>query len=203
VSGKVTIGFACLAVTLCGGLVASSAAAASSRTADDRAAAPAAAKQTDQSWCTQKGGKAVAYSPWYNTNSAHPTPLGGSFLMCEFTNTADQTRILVTADSLAADRPTMAALAYKHKPAATENPPGDGQNPAAWYCGRIGGTDQFGDNQGDVGGWAPSSAKAPQDIIGMCVFADRSMIDEWGLTYHTHDIIRGADLTEKWRATIP
>jgi hypothetical protein len=32
-------------------------------------------------------------------------------------------------------------------------------------------------------------------VIEYCTFADGSMIDAWGLTYHTGGVIRGADLT--------
>lgn len=37
----------------------------------------------------------------------------------------------------------------------------------------------------------------------MCVFADQSMIDEWGLLYHLQDVMRGADLKDKWKAKMP
>lgn len=33
-----------------------------------------------------------------------------------------------------------------------------------------------------------------QVVVSICVFSDLSMIDAWGLFYHTNDIIRGKDL---------
>ena len=191
---KSTVTMACLAVALSGGLYVSTA------HADATGNQPSASEQSAQNWCAQKGGKAIDYSPWYHTNNPKPTPLGGSYSMCRFTN-KDGTRIVVAADSLAADRPTQAALAYMLKPAVPPAP--NGSNPSAWYCTKIGGTVQFGGGPADVGGWAPSSEKAPQDFEFMCVFADRSMIDTWGLAYHTNGVIRGADLTGKWKATMP
>lgn len=182
-------------------LTASVALAAPSFAAPPRTPA-AQSPSSDATWCTQQGGSVVAYSPWYNTNSTHPTPLAGPVTMCRFTGT-DGTIIVLPVDTLAAGSPTMAALAYTFKPDASESAPGDGTNPATWYCERIGGTAQFGDSPGDAGGWAPSSVTNPQSFVGMCVFADRSMIDQWGLAYHTHDIVRGTDLATKWRATMP
>jgi putative hemolysin len=194
---KSTIGLASLAVALSAGLAVTNATAATRGMST-----PAASVESDQKWCAQQGGNAVDYSPWYNTNSPEPTPLGGRASMCTFANT-DGTKILVAASTLAADKPSMAALAYTYKPAASEKPPADDSDPSSWYCSRIGGTESFGDRPADVGGWAPSDEKAPKDFISLCVFADRSMIDSWGLMYHTHGVIRGADLTGKWKATIP
>jgi putative hemolysin len=190
-----TMGLAGLAVAVCVALAGSAAAATGG------SAATGASAQTDLSWCTRQGGQAVEYSPWYKTNSSRPTRLGGSHPLCVFA-AADGTRILVATDTLAADRPTLASLAYTRRPDASEGPTSD-VNPATWYCERIGGTAQFGDSPADVGGWAPSDQAAPGDFIGMCVFPDRSMIDAWGLAYHTHSIIRGADLAGKWNATVP
>lgn len=187
---KATTGLSSLAVLLTVGMAASSPVAAT-----NNAAAPASPK----SWCTAKGGKPVDYSYAHSyTNSPNPAPRGGHTLMCEFTNTKDDASITVGADTLAADQPTLAALAYTFKP---KRRPWTGGNPATQYCADLGGAVQFGDD----GGWAPSELKnpAPDQFIGMCVFADRSMIDEWGLFYHLGDVMRGADLKDKWKAKIP
>jgi len=37
------------------------------------------------------------------------------------------------------------------------------------------------------------------DPISMCVFPDLSIIDSWGLTYHSNGTIRGADLSSLLR----
>ncbi|MBP2328983.1 putative hemolysin [Kibdelosporangium banguiense] len=189
---KSTIGFCSLTAILFAGLL-------SGATAGAETPGPAAS-QSDKSWCAAKGGKAIDYSPWANTNYT-PVRLGGRFTMCDFTDKKEQTTITVSADSLAADEPTLAALAYTFKP---QKPPSTGgENPADDYCVKLGGAVQFGANPSDVGGWAPSSQKEPTEFAGMCVFADRSMIDSWGLFYHLNGVIRGADLTGKWKATMP
>ena len=39
------------------------------------------------------------------------------------------------------------------------------------------------------------STDDPVDVVvALCVFADLSFIDEWGLAYHSNGDIRGADL---------
>ncbi|MFD8309050.1 DUF333 domain-containing protein [Streptomyces sp. NPDC059690] len=186
---KATTGLSSLAVLLTAGI------AVSSPTAATNATAPASPK----SWCTAKGGKPVDYSYSHrHTNRSLPASPGGHTLMCEFTNTKDDTSITVAADTLTADTPTLAALAYTFKP---KKRPWTGGNPATQYCTDLGGSVQFGDD----GSRAPSQRKnpAPDQFIGMCVFADQSMIDEWGLFSHLGDVMRGADLKDKWKAKMP
>lgn len=143
---KATTGLNSLAVLLTAGIAVSSPTAAT-----NNAAAPASPK----SWCTAKGGKPVDFSYAHgHTNSSLPTPSGGHTLMCEFTNTKDDTSITVAADTLTADKPTLAALAYTFKP---KKRPWTGGNPATQYCTDLCGTVQFGDD----GGWAPSQLKNP------------------------------------------
>ncbi|MBB5120191.1 hypothetical protein AF335_17180 [Streptomyces eurocidicus] len=181
-----------LAVTLVTAAVAAAATQATAQPSEPRPKTPAA-------WCKAQGGDPAAYRPFYDSGSKL-TPLGGQRELCEFTAT-DHSRITVATDTLAADLPTLAALAYVRKPALPEHPQG---NPSAAYCAAIGGTTQFGNHKNDVGGWIKTSDPTDRDHLrSMCLFADGSTIDAWGLTYHTNGVIRGADLTTKFRAAIP
>jgi hypothetical protein len=53
---------------------------------------------------------------------------------------------------------------------------------------------------GSGSGWAAQAGDAPH---AMCVFADMSAIDDWGLLYHTNDIIRGKDLATVFKFPNP
>ena len=80
----------------------------------------------------------------------------------------------------------MAALAY-----SAEVPSNGGVgNPSLAYCLQLGGAWQVG-NGLDGGGWATGRGER---VYTMCVFADGSAIDTWGLLYHSANIIRGKDL---------
>jgi hypothetical protein len=114
--------------------------------------------------------------------------------VCVFTNNEDRTRILVSADTLHTDQPTLAATAYLAAPAMQAGPPSG--NPSSSYCTQLGGSDAFGGNNASGGGWGRAGAV---DVISLCVFPDLSSIDSWGLTYHSDGTIRGADLTELFR----
>lgn len=138
--------------------------------------------------CTASGGVPARMMPWGNTNASPSLwqAYGGPTGVCTFT--ADNgSRITVFNQTLASPLPTMAALAYYAKV------PADGKgsgNPAWLYCTQLGGTQQIG-TLGTGSGWA---AQAGDPVSSLCVFADRSAIDDWGLLYHSEDIIRGADL---------
>lgn len=181
-----------LAVTLATAAVA---AAATQATAQP----PRPRPQTPAAWCTAQGGDPAVYRPFYDAGR-QLTPLGGRRELCEF-SAKDQSHIAAATDTLTADLPTLAALAYVRKPPLPEHPQG---NPSAAYCAAIGGTTQFGNHKSDVGGWLKDGDPADRDHLrNMCLFADGSTIDAWGLTYHTNGVIRGADLTAKFRAAIP
>lgn len=181
-----------LAVTLVTAALAAAAAQATARPAGPRPTTPA-------SWCAGQGGDAAVYRPFYDAGGKL-TPLGGQRELCSF-EAGDHSRIAVATDTLAADLPTLAALAYVRKPPL----PGHSQgNPSAAYCAAIGGTTQFGNRKSDTGGWIKDGEPVDGDHLHtLCVFADGSALDAWGLTYHTNGVIRGADLTKKFRAAVP
>ncbi|MFE4015874.1 hypothetical protein ACFXPZ_00260 [Streptomyces sp. NPDC059101] len=162
------------------------------------AAPPRHALSADAAWCAQQGGKAETRVPYYTGTGEKITPLGGARDMCLFT-AGDGSQIMIAADTLAADKPTLAALAYVRKPSGPSSP----GNPSIAYCQGINGTAMFGNKPTDGGGWGPKNETDPSKAISACMFADGSVIDAWGLKYHEGGVIRGADLTKKFRAAIP
>lgn len=183
-------------------LLAGSAVAAN---AADSPAAPAAGQHTakrpspDARWCKGQGGSAQQQVPYYTKTGTQIVRLGGAREMCVFTG-KDGTRLTIGADTLAADKPTLAALAYIHKPADPGGHPG---NPSIGYCKSLNGTAMYGPKATDGGGWARKGETEPSKVVAACMFGDGSVIDAWGLKYHSADVIRGADLTKKFRADIP
>lgn len=153
-------------------------------------------------YCTDKGGTVTTRMPAYNTNApqAQWLMLAGARDFCTFLAPADdsgfQSQISIVLDTLYADQPTLAVLAYL-EPVAM--PPFTGANPSTMYCQKLGGTAIWGgENNAAGGGWvttAPDSSTNFQ-VVDMCVFPDGSMIDAWGLTYKANGVIRGADLSK-------
>jgi putative hemolysin len=149
-------------------------------------------------WCTSHGGSLVERHPASMASSDKPTALGPAVQFCEFTggegvDPADS-RISVRLSTLASDQPSMAATAYFTKPALPES--GGSANPASVYCADLGGAELGGQLAPD-GGWVNSNDA--KDIAELCVFPDLSIIDSWGLAYHTMGTIRGADLADVFR----
>ncbi|MFE0133948.1 hypothetical protein ACFWY6_20655, partial [Streptomyces sp. NPDC059037] len=153
----------------------------------------------DATWCTEQGGAPQQQVPYYTKTGTQIVQLGGEREMCVFTG-EDGTKITIGADTLAADKPTLAALAYVHKPADPGGHPG---NPSIGYCKSINGTAMYGPKATDGGGWAKKGETDAAKVVSACMFGDGSVIDAWGLKYHTGGVIRGADLTKKFRADIP
>jgi putative hemolysin len=146
-------------------------------------------------YCAEQGGAVQVRYPVYGANNPNPTRLAGARPFCEFT-APDGSRISVALDTLYAEQPTLAASAYLAKPPLKSG----GQpsaNPSSVYCSQLGGTDLFGGVNAAGGGWV-AEGKA-DDVLAECVFPDLSSIDSWGLTYHSNGVIRGADLTVKFR----
>ncbi len=152
------------------------------------ATAARAATPADNGYCASSGGTLTKVHPFGNTNSdaANWVQYGGSTQACTFTD-ENGASITAWATTLTSKKPTMAALAYYAK--VPWNGQGHG-NPAALYCIQIGGTQVIG-VLGSGSGWATEAGAA---IRSMCMFADMSAIDDWGLLYHANDIIRGKDL---------
>jgi len=162
----------------------------------------AAALQEDPAaaeWCASHDGTVVERFPASGASTDAPTALGDPVRFCEFTggkgaDPADS-RISIRLTTLASEKPSMAAMAYLTKPALPES--GGSANPASLYCADLGGAELGGVLAPD-GGWVNSADAS--DVVQMCVFPDLSIIDSWGLAYHTQGVIRGADLAPLFRA---
>ena len=64
----------------------------------------------------------------------------------------------------------------------------------------LAGTSQFGNTPG-VGRRLDRQAQPVFVVMSLCMFADGSAIDEWGITYYSNGAVRGADLATKMRYT--
>jgi putative hemolysin len=146
-------------------------------------------------YCTEKGGTVVTRQPMLGANldPASRIVLGGAVQFCDFQGKAgDSSRISLSLETLYSEQPTLAALAYLTKPPVPKD--ATGANPSTLYCIHLGGAYNFGGNLAG-GGWVATDPSADQNVANYCVFADGSMIDAWGITYHANDIVRGVDLT--------
>ena len=155
---------------------------------------PAAAE-----WCASHNGTVVDRYPASNASSDAPVAMGPPVRFCEFTggegaDPADS-HISIRLITLASDQPTMAATAYLTKPEMAES--GGSANPASVYCADLGGA-EIGGVLAPSGGWV-NVTDATDILDGLCVFPDLSIIDSWGLAYHTMGTIRGADLEPLFR----
>ena len=149
-------------------------------------------------YCVEKGGTVVHRTPALGTNNPDSMlVLGGRADFCEFTGGegADPptSRISIDIGSLAASEPTLAVLAYLTRPAMPDGP-NDGSNPATFYCSHLGGQ-ELGAATISSGGWITDTRGNDLDVLEACTFADGSIIDSWGITYHSDGTIRGANLT--------
>ena len=91
-----------------------------------------------------------------------------------------------------------AACALATIPRVRVNSGSPSGNPASFYCTEdLDGSSQFG-NTAAGGGWVDQS-QPTFVIMNMCVFADGSAIDEFGLFYYSDGTVRGADLAPLFR----
>jgi putative hemolysin len=152
--------------------------------------------------CVAAGGQARERFPALGQPGGEITPLAAPALFCAFTGGAgadpSDSTIEVAADTLFANRPSLAAIAYFAKPPLPKT--NGSANPASVYCSYLGGSDQIGGVLGPLGGWY-AQATPDEPPLQVCVFPDGSKIDAWGLAYHGQGIIRGADLSPlfRWR----
>jgi putative hemolysin len=164
------------------------------------AAAATAQAATPPAWtkhCRSQGGVVQLRTPAAGTNSPPLIRLAGPVPFCRFSGTqgGSASSISVELKTLVTTRPTLAALAYLEKPRAGRLPVN--VNPASIYCSRLGGSDQFGGRALGGGGWIVG--RSPNTSLQACVFPDGSIIDSFGILYHSQDIVRGADLTTRFR----
>jgi hypothetical protein len=143
--------------------------------------------------CTGTGGVVQSRTPEYGTNGTTPLVLAHPKQFCAYTAKDGSSSIYVLLRTLDARQPTLAALAYYAEvPFNSATCPG-GASPGSCYCSQIGGTDLFGGVSAAGGAWVDASDPINPDLDA-CVFPDLSIIDSYGLFYHSAGIIRGRNL---------
>jgi putative hemolysin len=150
-------------------------------------------------YCASKGGTVETRNPYLDTNldPSQWVRLPGSIELCRFeSNDADHSRIYIDALSLAATTPSLAAAAYLAKLPMPQTT--GGANPATADCSdTVHGSPAWG-STANGGGWVDLDDPV-FTVVDLCVFADRSAIDEWGIAYYSGGITRGADLAADFR----
>jgi hypothetical protein len=153
--------------------------------------------------CLEQGGQLVDRVATSNTNGDPSAwlDLAGRMRLCEFESVVEgddsPTRISVDLATLASEQPTLAAIAYLTR-LPTTDPPTVGQNPAEYTCRvSLQGTASFG-NSNLSGGWVDADQPV-FTVMDLCVFADGSAIDEFGIWYYANGTVRGADLAPLFR----
>ena len=150
-------------------------------------------------YCVKKGGVVQTRIPTFNTNGGTQFPLAGAKQFCDFTAKNGDSSIWVILDTLYTKKPTLAALAYYAEV------PFNGStcvgSPGSCYCSQIGGTDLFGGINASGGGWVLNTDST--DVLDACIFPDLSVIDSYGLFYHSAGIVRGKDLSKVLRYKNP
>jgi putative hemolysin len=146
-----------------------------------------------RAWCEAKGGTVQERHAYFGTNDDQSewVDLGRSMELCRFqADDEAKSRIYVDVTTLATPTPTLASAAYLAK-VQNELVPAKGIT-ATQNCTALGGTSVFGPGASG-GGWV--ALDDPDDgVIALCLFADGSAIEEWGITYYAAGTVRGADL---------
>jgi putative hemolysin len=168
------------------------------------AAAPYAHAATDNlpaaaDYCVKKGGVVQTRVPEYGTNGGTPLVLSGQKQFCAFTAKNGGSSIYVVLSTLVTKQPTLAALAYYAE--VPFNGSSCQGSPGSCYCSQIGGTDLFGGINAAGGGWVLTTDS--NDVLDACIFPDLSIIDSYGLFYHSAGIVRGKDLSKVLRYKNP
>lgn len=150
---------------------------------------------TPSSYCQATGGKVVHRQATYNTNADNHSlwlTMANIHDFCEYTSPKDGSMASIFLDTLMAEKPTLAALAYEARIPSTV-PPGP-LNPGAQYCAQLGGTSNFG-GPADVSGSGWVNMASKYQVLSVCVFPDTSAIDAFALFYHATGSDSGIDLT--------
>lgn len=144
-----------------------------------------------EAYCTSTGGLVEVRHAVYGTNNPPQDwlPLAAVEGFCQYTSSADGSRIHVSLLTLYTGKPTLAALAYYAQ--VPWNGQGNG-NPASYYCTQLGGA-EIGASDAAGGAWVTQGGI--DDLLETCIFPDNSTIDSWGLLYHSVGTIRGTDLS--------
>ena len=175
------------------------------------AAAPAAIGSSHESdaeeYCSTQGGQVVQLKPSLWPDSDNAVELAGSMNACQFISQDGDNpeQLVVDLQTLHSEKPTLAGLAYLAQ-VPSSNSGAAGSNPASSYCPvDLAGTEAFGTAaQGSwVGELDPGMEAGDAETLGntitLCVFADRSAIDDFGIFYASDGTYRGVDLSTVMR----
>jgi putative hemolysin len=176
--------------------------------APTNASVPGGGGSAAADYCVSQGGRVITRRPVYGTNlpESDQIPLRTTVQFCNFEarqvenpDTGFRSQIEIDVDSLYADAPTLALLAYLQAAPPDLTGVKVGVNPSTIHCGQLGGSTIFG--RGDDpsgGGWVKATGDTTNafDVMALCLFADGSAIDTWGITYHSDGTVRGVPLEE-------
>ena len=150
-----------------------------------------------RAYCDDEGGDVEVRQAYWGTNLERSSwvALAETIELCRF-EAEDGSRIYLDLETLYADQPTLAAAAYLAKiPLPTQT---GGANPAAIDCATtLQGTASWGTASAG-GGWVHDGDQE-LPVVDLCLFSDRSGIDQWGIAYYSEGIVRGKDLAEVFR----
>jgi putative hemolysin len=158
-------------------------------------------------YCVSQGGRVITRRPVYGTNQPEnqQIPLRTTQQFCnlehrevENPDTGFRSQIEIDVDSLYADAPTLALLAYLQASPPDMTGYNRGVNPSTVHCGQLGGSTVFGKaDDPSGGGWVKAAGDTTNafDVVAFCIFPDGSAIDTWGITYRSDGgTIRGVPL---------
>lgn len=149
--------------------------------------------------CRQTGGTVQLRQPTFGTNNDESTwvELGDPIEVCRWQMGEGQSSTRMYADLVTtySSKPTLAALAYLAKkplPSSSE-----GANPASLDCTALEGAGEYGTSLN--GGGLVAKGDPTDVVVNVCMFADGSFLDAWGIAYYSAGTVRGKDLTTVFR----
>ena len=160
-----------------------------------------------EQYCSDNGGNVVELTPYLQPGTDAEVELAGSMNVCQFISQDEDspTQVVVDLTTLHSKKPTLAGLAYLAMVPSSDSGTA-GSNPAASYCpDDLAGTEAFGTAASGawVGALDPGMEAGDTEPLGntlsLCVFADRSAIDDFALFYRSAGTDRGIDLTTVMR----
>ena len=158
----------------------------------------AVAETAAEAYCQKTGGVVQVLNAWYTTVAGKQKRLNGSAPFCKYT-AKDKSFIYIDVATLYSTVPTEAAMAYYAETKINAACRKFLDDPAVCYCQKqLLGSDFFLAG----GSWVPAgTVPNGNNRSPFCVFSDFSVIDSWGLTYHSNGTVRGIDLSTvlRWK----
>lgn len=147
-------------------------------------------------YCRKTGGKVQVRNAWYTNSAGAQVRLNGTATFCHY-RAKDKSTVDLDVKTLYSTKPTLAALAYYAELKISKQCHKYLADPAVCYCRQ----ELFGADFFTTGGSWVVAGQRPNgnNRTPFCVFSDFSVIDSWGLTYHSAGIVRGMDLSKVLR----